>query len=213
MQLEEAILFFHPSVQPIDRLDGSVPKPLVSRNYNAQVFWGWAGCVCAGAGGSEGFCGVVRKAAPKQVSPLPYCSFPFPVTLCFSTQRTASQDLGFTFVAHSWLRFPSLSAFCSSPGLLQHGEGCTGTVAATPSPALAYTDIRVCWTFAGLLVAAGKQALVGVVQGLLLSIPPPLNPPDSRETKRDFSSVVIQSHPFCVFSCLKVLDCSLQVIF
>lgn len=78
-----------------------------------QVFWGWASyeCsrLCAGAGGSEGFCSVMRKAAPKHIAPLPRFSIPIPLILCFSTQRTASQGLGFAFVARSWLRF---SSFC-----------------------------------------------------------------------------------------------------
>lgn len=37
--VEEVILFFNSFVQPLDQLDGILPRPVVSRNYNAKIFW------------------------------------------------------------------------------------------------------------------------------------------------------------------------------
>lgn len=117
------------------------------------------------------------------------------------------------FVAHSWLRF---SSFCQaaaphlgsfSIGRLHRNHG------GFPKPCFClYTDIWVRWTCAVLLVAAGKQELVGVVQGL-----PSEHPSFSKWSyltarKQREISVQLFSHPFCAFSCLKVLDCTLQVI-
>lgn len=63
--VEEVILFFNSFVQPIDQLDGILPRLVVSRNYNAKVFWGWVSrdCrFCAGANGPEGFSFARRKS-------------------------------------------------------------------------------------------------------------------------------------------------------
>lgn len=63
--VEEVVLFFNSFVQPIDLLDGTLPRLVVSRNYNAKVFRCWASCdcrFCIGANGSEGFSVAMRKS-------------------------------------------------------------------------------------------------------------------------------------------------------
>jgi len=63
--VEGVVLFFNSFVQPIDQLDGILPRPVVSRNYNAKGFWGWVSCDCrfsVRAHSPEGFSFATRKS-------------------------------------------------------------------------------------------------------------------------------------------------------
>lgn len=76
--VEEVVLFFNSFVQPMDRLDGMLPRPVVRRNYNTKIFWGWASrdCrFCVGADGPGGFSFAIRKfTSSSKCSLLGYCS-------------------------------------------------------------------------------------------------------------------------------------------
>lgn len=76
--MEEVVLFFDSFVQPMDQLDGILPRPVVRRNHNAKIFGGWAGrdCrFCVGADGPGGFSFALRKfAGSSKYSLLGYCS-------------------------------------------------------------------------------------------------------------------------------------------
>lgn len=61
--VEGVVLFFNSFVQPMDQLDGILPRPVVRRNYNTKIFWGWASrdCkFCVGADGPGGFSFAIR---------------------------------------------------------------------------------------------------------------------------------------------------------
>lgn len=62
--VEEVVLFFNSFVQPMDLLDGILPRLVVRRNYNTKIFWGLASrdCrFCVGADGPGGFSFAIRK--------------------------------------------------------------------------------------------------------------------------------------------------------
>lgn len=76
--VEEVVLFFKSFVQPMDQLDGILPRPVVRRNYNTKIFWGWANrdCrFCVGADGPGGFSFAIRKfTSSSKYSLIGYCS-------------------------------------------------------------------------------------------------------------------------------------------
>lgn len=70
--VEEVVLFFNSFVQPMDLLDGILPRLVVRRNYNTKIFWGWASrdCrFCVGADGPGGFSFAIRKVLPAVPNP------------------------------------------------------------------------------------------------------------------------------------------------
>lgn len=64
--VEEVVLFFNSFVQPLDQLDGTLPRPVLCRNYDEKVFWGWVSrdCrFCVGANSPEQFSFAMKKSA------------------------------------------------------------------------------------------------------------------------------------------------------
>lgn len=94
--VEEVVLFFNSFVQPMDQSDGILPRPVVRRNYNTKIFWGWASrdCrFCVGADGPGGLSFAIRKfTSSSKCSFLGYCSVQQLEALTASPPTSAGQS-------------------------------------------------------------------------------------------------------------------------